>query len=274
MKKLFALIITVALFASPLLAGENSNPELKKIKKLYIEAEFEQVVIDATSLLEQSNLSRADSIEAIRLLSVSLAQENNLELSEKYLLVLIKLNPDTDFNSRKISKRFEKVWHKVLRETNYVPGHKQKLLTVAVIEFANGSFVDADKVSNVGIGMAAMISYALEESGDIHTPSRENINSYLDELRLSQTDFVDADQKLDIGRIIGVRNYISGTFYNMPKKQFRIDARIIETETTMSKKHFSVTGKSNKLGELTAELARLTRSNRQALRYLISTWQR
>jgi hypothetical protein len=46
-----------------------------------------------------------------------------------------------------------------------------------------------------------------------------------------------------------------GTFYKLDGNKFRIDARIIETETTLSKKHFSVEGKSDKIGELANDIA-------------------
>ncbi len=254
MKQFLAFLVALTWLVSPLLAGEGFEAKLLQTEKLFQRGQFEKVVIQGTALLSEPGFSKSDSIKTIRLLAKSAAQENDLKLAENWLLVLIKLDPDTDFNSNKISIRFANLWHKVKKETSFVPGYKQKMLTVATIEFANGSFVDADKVSNVGIGVASMISYQLAESGDIHVPSRENINYLLKELEMSQSDLVDSDQKVAIGKVIGVRNYIFGTFYNMPKKKFRIDARIIDTETSVTKKQFSVEGKSDKIGELTAEL--------------------
>lgn len=251
MKSILLLTVAIILIASPLLAQDEG---MAKIKELFRTGEFDKVVIAATEHLNQPNLSHEDSVETVKLLSMSAAQENDLELSEKFLLVLIKLDPNTDFNTRKIPSRFANVWYKVLKETGYVPGQKAQLLTVAVLEFTNGSFVDADEVSNVGKGVQSMVSYALEGSGAVRTPSRDNIKYLLDELKLSQSDLVDPEQKLEVGKVIGVRNYVAGTFYKMPKGEFRIDARIINTETTEAIEHFSVTGKDNKMGELTTEL--------------------
>lgn len=255
MKCLVLSLTAILLLATPLLAQDADKTEVAQIKELFRNGQFEQVVIKATAFLDQPGLTQADSIETIKLLSMSAAQENDLDLAEKYLLVLIKLDPDTDFNSRKMSSRFAKVWHKVLKETKYVPGYQEQMLTVAVLEFANGSFVDPDEVKNVGIGLQSMISYALEESGAVRTPSRDNINFYLDELKLSQSALIDPEHKVDAGKVIGVKNFVAGTYYKMPKDEFRIDARIIDTETTEAIKHFSVTGKVSKMGELAAELS-------------------
>jgi tetratricopeptide (TPR) repeat protein len=254
MKNLFLIIVAILMMAVPLLAQESENPQLAQIRELFRNGEFQQVVIKATAYLAEPQLTKVDSVETIRLLSMSAAQENDLDMAEKYLLVLIKLDPNTNFNPRKMSSRFSKVWNKVLRETKYVPGNQQKLLTVAVLEFTNGSFVDPDEVKNVGIGLQSMLSYSLEESGAVRTPSRDNIKYLLDELKLSQSDLVDPNQKLEIGKVLGVRNFVAGTYYNLPKGEFRIDARIINTETTESIEHFSVTGKANKIGELASQL--------------------
>jgi tetratricopeptide (TPR) repeat protein len=259
MKRLLLFSFVLAVSATALMAeGEEAvqeNPRIAEIRSLYEEAEFEKVVSAGGALLEEGNLSHQDSVALVTLLAKSAAQENDLALSEMYLLKLIKLDPNTDFNPRTIPARFADVCHKVLKETGYVPGHKEKLLTSAVIEFANGSFEDAEKMSNVGIGIAAMLTYELEESGAVHCPSRENINYLLKELDISQSELADQDQKLDIGKVISVRNYVMGTFYNMPDDKFRIDARVIETETTLSKKHFSVEGDADEIGDLTMELA-------------------
>ena len=255
MKKLLLIGILLLLLAATVAADTEENPGLAKLTELYIDGEFQQVVIQGVELLAQPGLAFADSATVVDMLAVSAAQEDKPEMSEKYLMALIKLDPNTDFNSRRMSSRFASVWHSVIKKTGYVPGQKEKLVTVAVLEFANGSFVDADKVSNVGIGVASMINYQLEETGALHCPSRENINYLLQELELAQTDLVDQDQKVDLGKVIGVKNYIMGTFYKLDGNKFRIDARIIETETTLSKKHFSVEGKASKIGEMANDLA-------------------
>jgi hypothetical protein len=208
MNRLLLIGVLLLLLAATVAADTEENPGLAKLTELYIDGEFQQVVIQGVELLAQPGLAFADSVKVVEMLAVSAAQEDKPEMSEKYLLALVKLDPNADFNSRRMSSRFASVWHTMIKKTGYVPGQKEKLVTVAVLEFANGSFVDADKVSNVGIGVASMINYQLEEAGALYCPSRENINYLLQELELSQTDLVDQDQKVDVGKVIGVKNYI------------------------------------------------------------------
>jgi len=177
-------------------------------------------------------------------------------LSQHYLATLVKMDPNTDFDGDKEPVRFAKVWFKFIGDTKFVPGQRQNKLSVAVVEFDNGSFQDADKFKNVGIGVAAMLRYDLESSGAVYSPSREHFNYLLDELKLSQTELADKDQKLQVGKVIGAQNFIFGTFFNMPGNKFRIDARVIETETTLPKKQFTIEGKASDIGKLTVDLTK------------------
>ncbi|MFH2055999.1 MAG: CsgG/HfaB family protein [bacterium] len=255
MRRSILLGVALLFVVAPLVAETELSPDVVKLAGLYNQGEFAEVVLQGVPLLDRPGLTHADSLKVVEILARSAAQDNKPDVAEKYLHVLITLDPNTDFNPRRMSTQFANVWYKVVQETGYVPGQKQKLVTVAVLEFSNGSFVDAEEFSKVGIGVASMLNYQLEESGALYCPSRENINYLLKELELSQSELVDQDQKVDIGKVIGVRNYIMGTFYNMPDGKFRIDARIVETETTLSKEHFSVEGKKDKIGELADQLA-------------------
>lgn len=243
------------LFALPLLAQENAG-EIKNIGELYRKGQFSDAVIKATALLAKPAFPKSDSILTIRWLSKAAAQNNQADLAQQYLATLVKMDPNTDFDGDKEPARFAKVWFKFVGETKYVPGQRQNKLSVAVVEFDNGSFQDADKFQNVGIGIAAMLRYDLESSGAVYSPSREHFNYLLDELKLSQTEVVDKDQKLQVGKVIGAQNFIFGTFFNMPGNKFRIDARVIETETTLPKKQFSIEGKANDIGKLTVDLTK------------------
>jgi|GEM_PF-2638649 len=281
MRTMFISLLTSLLLALPLLAQENaaresgmssngktdlplpaqgnSAGEIKNISELYRTGKFSDAVIKATGLLATPALSRSDSILTIRWLSRALAMNNmnnQADLSQQYLATLVKMDPNTDFDDDKEPKLFRKVWFKFIGDTKYVPGQRQNKLSVAVVEFDNGSFQDADKVKNVGIGIAAMLRYDLESSGAVYSPSREHFNYLLDELKLSQTELVDKDQKLQVGKVIGAQNFIFGTFFNMPGNKFRIDARVIETETTLPKKQFTIEGKASDIGKLTVDLTK------------------
>jgi hypothetical protein len=256
MKTVFIALLAGFLLALPLLAQDNSAGEIKNISELYRKGQFSDAVIKATGLLAKPSLSKSDSMLTIRWLSKAAAQNNQADLSQQYLATLVKMDPNTDFDGDKEPARFAKVWFKFIGDTKFVPGQRQNKLSVAVVEFDNGSFQDAEKVKNVGIGIAAMLRYDLESSGAVYSPSREHFNYLQDELKLSQTELVDKDQKLQVGKVIGAQNFIFGTFFNMPGNKFRIDARVIETETTLPKKQFTIEGKASDIGKLTVDLTK------------------
>jgi len=256
MRTTFIAVLASLLLALPLLAQENVAGEIKNIRALYRDGQYSDAVIKATDLLAKPGLTKSDSILTIRWFSMAAAMNNQADLSQHYLATLVKMDPNTDFDGDKEPARFAKVWFKFIGDTKFVPGQRQNKLSVAVVEFDNGSFQDADKFKNVGIGVAAMLRYDLESSGAVYSPSREHFNYLLDELKLSQTELADKDQKLQVGKVIGAQNFIFGTFFNMPGNKFRIDARVIETETTLPKKQFTIEGKASDIGKLTVDLTK------------------
>ena len=256
MRTTFIAVLASLLLALPLLAQENVAGEIKNIRALYRDGQYSDAVIKATGLLAKPGLTKSDSILTIRWFSMAAAMNNQADLSQHYLATLVKMDPNTDFDGDKEPARFAKVWFKFIGDTKFVPGQRQNKLSVAVVEFDNGSFQDADKFKNVGIGVAAMLRYDLESSGAVYSPSREHFNYLLDELKLSQTELADKDQKLQVGKVIGAQNFIFGTFFNMPGNKFRIDARVIETETTLPKKQFTIEGKASDIGKLTVDLTK------------------
>jgi hypothetical protein len=232
------------------------NPEVAKLKELFAKAMFDQVVIKGVETLDKGTLAREDSLSVVRLLAISAAHDRKPELSETYLLKLIDMDYCTDFSDSEMSPKFRKVWFKVLRDTKFVPCEKRELLTVAVVEFKNGSFVDADKLESMGKGIASLIRYNLESSGVVYVPSREHINELVGELKLSKTDLVDQELKLEAGKVVGAKNFVFGTFIKKNKDDFQILARVVETETTLPKESFSVEGKNDKIEEVVFDLAK------------------
>lgn len=256
MKNILLSTLIMLCVTSMLMAQGNAAKDLDNIKELYRTAKHAEVVMKATALLAKPGLTKNDSIQTVYWLCKSAAQNKQPDIALQYLATLVKLDPNTDFDGDKEPALFGKVWFKFAGETKYVPGQRQSKLSIAVVEFDNGSFEDADKVKSAGIGISAMLRYDLESSGVVYSPSREHFNYLLDELKLSQSEMVDKDQKLEVGKVIGVKKFVFGTFFNMPKGKFRIDARIINTETTLPDTAFKVEGKSDDIGKVAAELTK------------------
>ena len=230
--------------------------EVKNVETLYNKAQFADAVVKGTELLGKAGVSRNDSLHVIQWLARATALNDQPDLSRDWLAALVKMDPNTNFKDENEGRKFRNVWFKFIQDTKYVPGERQSMTTVAVVDFDNGSMQDADKYKAAGIGIGSLIRYDLVESGVVYCPSRDHINYLLDELKLSQTQMADQASKLQVGKVVGAKNFIFGTFYNMPGNKFAIDARVIETETTLPKKQFRVEGKPGDVGKLVADLTK------------------
>lgn len=252
--KMFRICLT-ALFLLSLFAIGNAEvkDDLAKVSQLYRTGQFADAVLVGTDLVSKPGLSKDDSIAVITWLSKAAAVNNQEPVAISYLGALVKLDPNTKFNEDAEHKKFARTWIKFCQETGYKPGMAAKALTVYAADFANGSIIDAEKYSSAGIGIAAMLNSTLTQSGVVFVPSREKINYIVDELKLSQTEMAEKD-RLHVGKVVGVQNFIFGTFMKMEDNKVRIIARIIDTETSLPKKVVSIEGKEGKIGQLIGQV--------------------
>jgi hypothetical protein len=256
MKTFLQIVAMLLIVPVLLLAQANTADEIKGVNALYKKAQFGDAVLKATDLLNKPGLTTADSIKVIQLLYRAAAQNKQTKIAKDYLSVLVKMDPSTYFGNDNEPEKVRNTFFQFASESGFTPGKQADVMTVAIVDFDNGSLTDAEKYEKAGIGIGALIRYDLVESGVVFCPSRDHINYLVDELKLSQTDMADQAKKLQVGKVVGAKNFIFGTFMNMPGNKCRIDARIIETETTLPKKQFTVEGKSSDLGKLTSDLTK------------------
>lgn len=245
------ILVALLLLALPLVAANAGVKEdLDKVSQLYRTGQFADAVLKATDLVGQPGLTTQDSIAALTWLSKAAAVNNQEPVAISYLGALVKMNPNTSFNEDAEHKKFARTWIKFCQDTGFKPGMRDKMITVYAADFANGSIVDAEKYASAGIGVAAMLNSTLTQSGVVYVPSREKINYIVDELKLSQSELADENSRLKVGKVIGVQNFVFGTFMKMEDNKVRIMARIIDTETSLPKKSVSLEGKEGKIGQL------------------------
>lgn len=250
MRKLFVLLALAAIFVPLVTASAGVKEDLEKVSQLYRTGQFADAVLKATDLIGQPGLTQADSIATLTWLSKAAAVNNQEPVAVSYLGALVKMDPNTSFNEDAEHKKFARTWIKFCQDTGFKPGMREKMITAFAADFSNGSIVDADKYASAGIGVAAMINSTLTQSGVVYVPSREKINYIVDELKLSQSDLADQGNRLQVGKVIGVQNFVFGTFMKMEDGKVRLMARVIDTETSLPKKSFSLEGKEGKIGQL------------------------
>ncbi len=130
--------------------------------------------------------------------------------------------------------------------------------TIAIIDFENNSIDDAEKLNNFGRALAKIMISDFVVLSKLQVVERERLQFLLDELELTDKK-VGGKQIMDpasaprVGKFLGAQSFIFGSFIKLGKT-FRIDARIVKTETGEVFKTASVEGKPQDILKLASEL--------------------
>lgn len=103
---------------------------------------------------------------------------------------------------------------------------------IAVIQFDNGGSYGKDKEDFDALrrGLPATLITELSRNPLVRLVDREQTQRLLDEQGLATAERVDAATAAKIGKLVGARYMITGTFMDL-YGDFRIDARLIDVET-------------------------------------------
>jgi TolB-like protein len=104
---------------------------------------------------------------------------------------------------------------------------------IAVMPFQNGGSYGRDKedFDALQVGIPAMVMSELAQNPAARVVDRSDIKRILDEQNLAADGRVDASTAARLGRLVGARYMIMGTFIDHYGKM-RIDARIVDVETS------------------------------------------
>lgn len=103
---------------------------------------------------------------------------------------------------------------------------------VAVLPFENGGSYgrDGEDLEALRRGIAGMLISELSSRPGIRLVDRSETQRLLDEQNLAASGRVDAATAARVGRLVGARYLVAGTFLDL-YGDFRIDARLIDVET-------------------------------------------
>ncbi len=103
---------------------------------------------------------------------------------------------------------------------------------IAVLPFENGGSYGQDKEDFTALeqGIPALLITSLQQNPAARVVDRSDIHQLLTEQNMAAEGRVDAATAARIGKLIGARYMIMGTFVDYYGK-FRIDARIVDVET-------------------------------------------
>lgn len=127
---------------------------------------------------------------------------------------------------------------------------------VAVFPFENGGSYGMNREDYTALerGMAGMMISQLAANHGWRVVERENIQKLVDEQNLGGSGRVDAGTAAKIGKIVGAKFSVTGTFVDL-SGNFRLDVRLINNETSEIVQVESATGKRDNMMSLLDDVA-------------------
>ena len=109
------------------------------------------------------------------------------------------------------------------------------------MDFENNCIQDREKFDPLTSGIPSMLASKLTNITKLKFVERERLNDVLNELNLDQSTEIDPSTAQNLGKLLGARALILGSFMILDDKM-RVDLRIVETETGLTIKAEEVTG--------------------------------
>ncbi|MBU0909848.1 MAG: CsgG/HfaB family protein [Proteobacteria bacterium] len=126
---------------------------------------------------------------------------------------------------------------------------------LAIFPFENNAVTRHEEYEPLTGGLAAMLITDLRhESTNLKIIERNRIKELLQEIDLSQSGYVDQATALRIGKLLGARSIAFGSFVVLGE-QVRIDARLVNVETSETILAESINGTSDQFLQLEKKLA-------------------
>ncbi len=113
------------------------------------------------------------------------------------------------------------------------PAHAQDKppVTMAIFAFENNSIDSKERLEPLKRGIADMLTTRLSKVRSVKVVERQRMQALVEELHLNETDMVNPSTALRLGRILGAKILVFGGYSSITRDDFRIDVRLIATET-------------------------------------------
>ncbi|MCU0627263.1 MAG: CsgG/HfaB family protein [Gemmatimonadaceae bacterium] len=128
------------------------------------------------------------------------------------------------------------------------------LPTCAVLEFTNGALVKGTDYGPLGKGMAEMLVSEMARNPGVRMVERDRLQQVLAEQDLAKGGRVDAATAAKVGKVLGARWFLTGSFVIDPKENVRLDVRAVNTETSAIEYVETVRGKAGDMLTLVEQL--------------------
>ncbi len=129
-------------------------------------------------------------------------------------------------------------------------------ITLAVLNFENNSLFGSENYNVLSKGLAEIMITELGQVQSIHIVERRKLQSLLDELKLSQAGFIEAENSVQVGKMLGAQHMVFGGFIVTLDNKIRIDVRIVNVESGVTVKAAQITGNTKQILSLIGKLGK------------------
>ena len=250
------------LASAAVLAQNSENVELRQAKDYFNNGKFPNSIGILKRLVVTRTLAKEDYFDACEYLAMAYVSTNQDHEAASVFAEILQKHPNYKPSDQWWPhKRLMKIFYQTAKKeqgslaiTPQDPGIK----TIAIIDFENNSIEEADKYANLGNALSKILIGDFAVLSSLRVVERERIQFLLDELELTEKTVggkkvVDASYAPRLGKLLGAHSFVFGSFIRIGKK-FRLDARLVKTETGEIFKTASVEGKPDEIIELAKKL--------------------
>jgi len=233
---------------------------VEEAKKSFNNGEFQEAIGVLERLIVTKTLPKESYVEASEYLAVAYVSTNQDQKAKEIFGEILEKKPDYKPSEhwwphqRLMSSYYKTVQEIEPNASSPSPG----IQTIAIMDFENNSVDDAEKYQNLGGALAKILIGDFAVISKLKVVEREQIQFILDELELVDKkvggkSVVDPSYAPRIGKLLGAHSFVFGSFIKLGKI-FRMDIRLVKTETGEIFKTASVEGKPDEIFELAKKL--------------------
>jgi len=235
-----------------------SDESFKKAVEVYYAAEFDKAIKLFSEIATDNGQDRIIRRDALHYLGRSYLAVRKGEEARTALEQLTELEPpridiDPDIESPQLLRLYYDV-HKE-KDGGYAYQDVENKQTLAIVDFANQSIDDHEKLAPLSKGFSSLMINQLNGATDLKVVERERISWLLDELELQEdVSRVDRQTAVRAGRLLGAHMVLFGSYMKFGKTM-NLSVRLVSVETGEILMTDQVQGKADKFFELAESLS-------------------
>ena len=267
-RALICVFLLMPLWATGALAQTDGGP-YEQARAVYSEGDYSKAAELFAAIAQNDTLDLERRKEALRYLGRAYVAQSLMDEARKAVADLLDLEPplvelDPDMEPPTLINLYLEERQK--KSGGFaVATEDPGVRTLAVMDFRNYAFDDAERWDNMQWGFSSMMIEQLSGATDLKLVERENLKYLLDELDLQNSGRVDQATAVRMGKMLGAHAMVFGGII-VSGRTMTLSARVVKVETSEILLGESVEGKAKDFYSLVEQLSlKVARSVNSAL---------